>query len=656
MAFKFPFTNYHELNLTWVLDQLKKLFEESAENVSTIQNYDGRLTAVETELPSVSETASEASRAAAAAGSLAQTAKATADTAQENAVQAQVLAGTSRQEAQAAQTAANEATQTAQQAQATAQNFDGRITQAENDASQALEASRSFENRVQSAITTANNAAQTATNAQGIAMRADQNAGAAMDKIGDLSQLTTTAKNNLVSAINEAAQSGGVTSVNGKTGAVVIDASDIGYNGTTVETALDGKQNAPTAAGTVGQVLGLDNNLQPVWVDQTGGSGDNSNCAPIIINTASGAVASFSDGANNRQIRQIIGTIVPQQSGTGDPSPDNVRPISGWTGAEIDRTGKNLFDSDVLLQASGWTVSAGVYSGYNYGLDRAFNFSKGGIPGLKFKENTRYTFSSKFRSEDAKLSVFAFGYTDGTKSEAYWNDTTETRRTVTSQANKTVEFMYMSYGGNSVIYLSDCQLEESSTATAYEPYTGNQISVDWEDEADTVYGGTLTLNPDRTGILVVDRALVDLGKLTWIYNTGRQMFSNNLVGAADKWNGVICSNYKTIPSPYDQSDYTVGLTQWSFNNGQINVVDHSFNGDVTAFKTAMNGVIAVYELATPIEHKLTESEIIGILTTLYGTNNVWIDTGSITEVQYPADTKLYIDNKIAELQALVLEQ
>ena len=183
MSFKFPFTNYHELNLTWVLDQLKKLFEESAENVSVIETYNGRLTAVETELPLVEETAQGAAQQAAAAGTLAQSAKATADTAQENAIQAQGLAGTARQEAQQAQAAADAATQAAQQAQATAQNFDGRITQAENNASEALEASRSFENRVQSAITTANNAAQTATNAQGIATRADQNAALALDTL-----------------------------------------------------------------------------------------------------------------------------------------------------------------------------------------------------------------------------------------------------------------------------------------------------------------------------------------------------------------------------------------------------------------------------------------------------------------------------------------
>lgn len=33
------------------------------------------------------------------------------------------------------------------------------------------------------------------------------------------------------------------------------------------------KQDAPETAGTAGQVLGLDSNLNPAWVDQTGGGG-----------------------------------------------------------------------------------------------------------------------------------------------------------------------------------------------------------------------------------------------------------------------------------------------------------------------------------------------------------------------------------------------
>lgn len=35
--------------------------------------------------------------------------------------------------------------------------------------------------------------------------------------------------------------------------------------------AIDQKQDAPSSAGTAGQVLGLDSNLDPVWMDQSGG-------------------------------------------------------------------------------------------------------------------------------------------------------------------------------------------------------------------------------------------------------------------------------------------------------------------------------------------------------------------------------------------------
>lgn len=52
-----------------------------------------------------------------------------------------------------------------------------------------------------------------------------------------------------------------VQSVNGETGAVVLDASDVGAVA------------EPQRAGTAGQVLGLDSNLNPTWVNQSGGGG-----------------------------------------------------------------------------------------------------------------------------------------------------------------------------------------------------------------------------------------------------------------------------------------------------------------------------------------------------------------------------------------------
>ena len=56
---------------------------------------------------------------------------------------------------------------------------------------------------------------------------------------------------------------------------------------------------------------------------------------------------------------------------------------------------------------------------------------------------------------------------------------------------------------------------------------------------------------------------------------------------------------------------------------------------------ANNPLQVVYPLATPFTVQLTAEEV----TTLKGTNNIWNDCGD-TEVEYRADTKLYIQKVI----------
>lgn len=486
MAFKFPFTNYHELNLTWVLDQLKKLFEESAENVTVIENYNGRLTAVETELPLVSETAQGASQTAANAASLAQTAKSTADTAQENAIQAQAAAGQARQEAQAAQRAADAATQAAQQAQATAQNFDGRITQAQNDAAEALEASRSFENRVQAAITTANNAAQTATNAQGIATRADQNAALALDTLNAQRSELERIGAEQVELITEETESGKTEIEN------------------LAQSVLDSIPSDYTALSNL--------------VDKK---------APVIINSASGSIASFDDGADDMKIQKLVVNIEPVQAGSGEPSPDNIRPISGRTGAEI-------------------------------------------------------------------------------------------------------------------------------------LHHGNIVSVTFPT---TIYGGEDDI---ISGKLKSIKNILDLGTLTYVKSSTIQ---NGFVavsgmptdfplashsGAVPNW---LCSQYKVYSNIGIEAagvDYAIAWRVAGQSKGVIvrdsRYADYYANNDMESFKTAMSGVQLCYERAEPVEYTLTPQEV----KTIYGANNIWSDAGPVS-VEYPADTKLYIDGKLAELQATILE-
>lgn len=84
----------------------------------------------------------------------------------------------------------------------------------------------------------------------------------------------------------------------------------------------------------------------------------------LPTDTASGAIASFVDGADDVPIAEGVFNIVATQEGTGDPSPSNVRPISGFTGMTIHRAdGENPHAIDTEYEVD-WTTEAGtVYGG-----------------------------------------------------------------------------------------------------------------------------------------------------------------------------------------------------------------------------------------------------------------------------------------------------
>ena len=99
--------------------------------------------------------------------------------------------------------------------------------------------------------------------------------------------------------------------------------------------------------------------------------------------TASGAIASFSDGAA-LPVKALTVDIEPVQSGSGDPAPDNVRPIAGWTEVKIwrdathDTTGNPALTIDLDGTVYGGTldVLTGVLT-----VDRAY-FSPSAVASL----------------------------------------------------------------------------------------------------------------------------------------------------------------------------------------------------------------------------------------------------------------------------------
>jgi hypothetical protein len=98
---------------------------------------------------------------------------------------------------------------------------------------------------------------------------------------------------------------------------------------------------------------------------------------------------------------------------------------------------------------------------------------------------------------------------------------------------------------------------------------------------------------------------------------------------------------------------------WSNNNGEVYcsndvviVTDNRFTSVLEAKRyLSETPVVFVYALETPIETPLAETEIAAYraMHSNYPNTTVLNDSGAHMVVKYAADTKLYIDNKIAAL-------
>lgn len=96
---------------------------------------------------------------------------------------------------------------------------------------------------------------------------------------------------------------------------------------------INGKQDAPGTEGTAGQVLGLDNSLNPKWVDQSGGGG----------------TSDYSDLTNKPQINSV--TLSGNKS-LSEFGIHNVPP-SGTTGQVLAKKSDTDYDTEWTDQASG---------------------------------------------------------------------------------------------------------------------------------------------------------------------------------------------------------------------------------------------------------------------------------------------------------------
>ena len=358
-----------------------------------------------------------------------------------------------------------------------------------------------------------------------------------------------------------------------------------------------------------------------------------------IPGTASGAMASFSDGAKNIPLTSLIAEINPVQAGTGDPSPTNIRYITGRTGLKAYVRGKNLVDDSIKYAANTTTIYIGNENEYV----------------IPLKAGT-YTLSITF-SDSKHYGAYYREENDDSNTTVWTSSSATTSATITLTKDGLYKFWLYHADGVSVDYITSVMLEAGSTATTYAPYAGAEYQVSWQDEAGTIYGGMLNV---VTGLLTVTKAMVTIdggtGE-TYLDVTSANAFYVTKDGidllAASDGTSEYCSMFKPIQAANTQSMTDGTIARQGTGTKRLFVKSSVFAGytkEQLAAYFAQHNFQYVGKLITPLTYQLDHVEV----KTLLQLNNIWADTGNVA-VEYTADTKTYIDTRIAELQALILE-
>lgn len=180
-------------------------------------------------------------------------------------------------------------------------------------------------------------------------------------------------------------------------------------------------------------------------------------------------------------------SLEPVQEGSGDPSPDNIRPITGRDAVSVTRCGKNLLDFSSFTNYTNWRMDIATE-----GNAPTTSANKGYI--LPVKASKTYTISFEFLGDTPSKYLYIVKSINGV-SERYQYITTETIvNKVVSFTPEDNEIWYLRLDGTyeeiafneQIEKIAYIQLELGSTATPYESYTGDTYNIALPE---TVYGG-----------------------------------------------------------------------------------------------------------------------------------------------------------------------
>ena len=357
--------------------------------------------------------------------------------------------------------------------------------------------------------------------------------------------------------------------------------------------------------------------------------------------TLTGQIVSFLS-PSVQDINSLTVALSPIQSGTGDPSPDNERPISGHSIVNVWRAGANLAGAFTGNRLSTGDVVDGVFTSNPFNAPSGFsNVCNLEFPDVLLKAGVTYYFSVAIRIASGTGGVNQLAIRSGSNTISSTTVSMPTAsgeyqryiKSVTPEEDVSVNRLYMQgkYTTDCVYQVKDMMICLSDDGD-FAPLTLDTVSITIPTPPGTVYGGTLDV---VSGVLTVDKVGFDGGDVQWTKVSGNNYRtferSTNPLAAYNAYTPtVLSSNYKSVANSSGASssgDNYVWVREASATNHIVCVKDTSKAALTAAeFQTAMAGVTFVYDLKTPQTVQLSPTQ----LSTLLGENHVWSDSGLIT--------------------------
>lgn len=368
-------------------------------------------------------------------------------------------------------------------------------------------------------------------------------------------------------------------------------------------------------------------------------------CPPF---TVSGAMVQCTPIANYPLGVQV--EITPTQEGTGDPSPDNVRPIVGTDAIRITRCGNSLFDfygmiapSYELNGISAQKLPDGRI--HVYGTNTYDDYSN--IIMIRIPTEQRPSFPPGTYSTSSEFNV---GTPFGNKSGVFHID-----------QPFTVNYFYIAVGSGATVDFDVIPMMVAGSAipAAYSPYQGDTYTVQL---GQTVYGGTLDVG---TGEGSEEWSVINLsssnnlGSLEDFANETTMLYYIGNLDNMQNTTLVRCSHLPTT-NIINSSNTNIGI----YGNPERDMAyirlskETASNLDefkqwVDAQSAAGTPVQVAYKLVTPTPFQATGNQTIPALP---GTNTLYADAGDITVTgaSDPIATITALQNRVSALESAAL--